>query len=237
MRALTLGQVREVLSSAQASRFFESWAAASDERARVEERLEDLQMQAHTAEARVRLAEEGARLAAAHAEDERRRALEPGLDAALRPFVRLEAEALARAHLTRAQEAMSQAQERRARAGALFEEASRMESELDAARDALQLLRDGAATLDGYVGEHFLFFGDAEVKGGVFLVPLDRVVLETHVFESFVLHRLAPGASLSAADAIRDRPAADVPDLPDITSDDPLEPRSEGSAKSRREGL
>src|SRR5690606_30972928 len=110
---------------------------AAGVRSQAQERRDDLLAQVHAAERRARFAEQTARVAAERADDERRRALEPGLDPKLRPYVRLEAEGLARAQLEKAHALLAEAHERRRRAGALADEAERAEAEVSQAKKAL----------------------------------------------------------------------------------------------------
>lgn len=236
MRAATLQQVREVLSSPAAMQFFEQWSRAAGERAQAEEQLEALSTQLSSAEGRVRHALEAAQLATARAEQERRRVHVPGLAAAVRPFVLLEAEALAQALVARAKGALEEAAERRRRVELLTGQASDAARVVEAARAEQERLRTVASTLGGYVGESCLFFADAQVEGGVYLFTLVPVALQPQPLQAFVLHRLAPNAPLGAARAVRDTPSPDVPDLPAVAeASDPMEPPPEAAACKRTE--
>lgn len=244
---LSHAQIREVLSSGAASRFFEEWSEASRLRSEREERLEDLTAQGAVAAARVRLAEDAAERARARAEEARRRGMEPGLAPSLRPFVQLESTALASLYLARAEAATLEASERENRAAALADEASRLTEDLRELERQRESLRQAAAALSGYVGESCLFFADATVPGGAWVVPLQSLSFANRELTAFVLHRLAPGAPLSDAVPVRDAPTAERVEHSDQQDDgegiaapasrDSLEPPREHPAGTSEEPI
>lgn len=235
MRAFSLDDMRSLLSGAAASRLFEEWARLAEERTAAEERMVDLRAQALLSEARVRLAEETARAAAACAEEQRARALDPALDPEARPFARLEAEALATTQLGRAHAALAEAQERRRRAAMLTEEAAELGHAVEGLRERQRELRGLAKGLGGHVGESCLFFAEEGGRGDLLVLPLCPIPAGEVVLEAFVLHRLGAGLGLGAAVALRDAPLVDLPPLPEELLGDALEPRSEHDlAGSRR---
>ncbi len=217
MQSLTLSQVREVLSGPAASAFFEAWDGLDSARTHAEERIDDLISQAFAAELRVRGAERAATNAAQRAEEQRRRALDVSLESTDGAFAKIEADALARSLSVRTEEGLAEARERRRRAAHFMSQASEAREQLSTIQQARADLRASAAHLGGHVGEACLFFADAEQPGGAFVVPLSHVSLEGRDLEVFVLHRLAPGAPLEEATAIRDAPPEGLPDLPDET--------------------
>ena len=227
MRAMTLGEVRETLSGAPAAAFFEAWTRIEDERLTAEDEISHLAAQAIIAESRVLLAEETARDAVAQAEEERRRLLAPGVPPELEPLIHREIDALAAAHLQRAARALEEAAERRQRCSAIRAQSAEAVSRLEGARKRRATLRSQVPPIGGCLGESCLFFADAEQPGAAFVVPLVRLSLATRELEGLVLHRLAAGAALEAAVAIRDTPTGEPIAVEDDLDLDPLTPPSE----------
>jgi hypothetical protein len=224
MRSVTLGQVRELLSSAPASAFFEAWARADSDRAHAEEKLDDLASQILTAESRAGAAEKASVQASDLAEQQRHRLSAAG-DAAVRSFIETEVGAL------------EEAKDRRQRARALDRQAEQFRLQLEQALSVRGELRIGAATLGGYVGDACLFFGDAEHPGGAFVVPLLPLLIEDVELTAFVLYRLGPLAPLSDAIAVRDTVLMNTSQLVSDVSEeaDPFTPPPEHvPSKSRK---
>jgi hypothetical protein len=219
MRAMTLSQVREVLSTAKAVDFLEAWARIDEETAADRELVNDLSSQSAVAEARVRLAEETARVETAAADEVRRQALAMGPGADCGPLLRRELEALASAHLQRAEDALDEAAERRSRSSSLRVQAAEAQARLDAAHRRKVALRLEAGALSGCVGESSLFFSDAERPGAAFMLPLNVLVLASATLQPFVLYRLPAGKPLEAAVPVRD--------VPPLRQGEPREEREE----------
>jgi hypothetical protein len=204
MRVLTLSQVREVLSGPQAASFLEAWRQVEQETSEASELVTELVSQSAVAEARVKVAEESARESTELAEEERRRALAMGPGADCGPLLRRELDALASGHLLRASRALDEAAERRKRSAALREQASEARARMESARIQQAALRRDAARLSDCVGQSCLFFAGAEEPGAAYIFPLSTITHVSGDLQAFVLYRLAPGAPLEAAVAIRD---------------------------------
>jgi hypothetical protein len=236
MRSVTLGQVRELLSSAPASAFFEAWARADSDRAHAEEKLDDLASQILTAESRAGAAEKASVQASDLAEQQRHRLSAAG-DAAVRSFIETEVGALEEVARLRAVRSLEEAKDRRQRARALDRQAEQFRLQLEQALSVRGELRIGAATLGGYVGDACLFFGDAEHPGGAFVVPLLPLLIEDVELTAFVLYRLGPLAPLSDAIAVRDTVLMNTSQLVSDVSEeaDPFTPPPEHvPSKSRK---
>lgn len=204
MREVTLAEVRELLSSPAATRFFEAWGRASTELANLTERRDMLMTQVHAAESRVVFAQETARQASLAADRQRRRALEVASSSAEARVVPLEAEALAGVHQARAQAALDEAHARRLRASSLSDEVRATDAQVEACRQALRPLKQQARLLGAQVGESCLFFADAARPNGVFLVPLERLSFEGVQLDAYVLYRHPGQGSLALSEPVRD---------------------------------
>ncbi len=235
MREASLSEVRELLSSPAASRFFEAWARASADGAAAEAALETLAVQLATTEARVRHAERLAQESAALAEQQRHRGLEVATPAPEGMVVALEAEALCQLALGRAERAALEAAQRRRRAVQLSADQAEQAPALERLRAAQGRLKREAAAFGAFVGESCLFFGDREAPGGLFVLPLEGLPFETATLDALVLHRLAPRAPLSAAAAVRDVPLKNGGNLPNDSAAAEMGTPSEAAGPGRPE--